>query len=165
MSTASRVEPLFGGIASRMAYRQTEVRCWSGDDWKYRPRFAGYFSPKDQTVHLPPRVCAELAELAYEHQPIRAGDSPIALARALQALAHESMHAAGYRDEAQAECYGMQSIRWTAQQLGATKEEGQYLASLYWEKRYPEIPDSKYRSEECRDGGRLDVQPGRGAWP
>jgi hypothetical protein len=80
-------------------------------------------------------------------------------------LDHEAQHVRGVRDEAIAECNGMQAIDTAARALGRTGEEGRYLASLYWKSSYPKLEDPAYHSAECRDGGRLDLHPQSDVWP
>jgi len=86
---------------------------------------------------------------------------------ALQTVAHESYHLLGYVNEAQVDCYGMQSIWFVAANLGATVSEAQALAQLFATRIYPlrrvEVP--QYWSPECRDGGRYDLRPGSHSWP
>jgi hypothetical protein len=48
--------------------------------------------------------------------------------------------------------------------LGRGGEEGRYLARLYWTSTYV-AHDPRYRAEQCRDGGRLDLYPETGTWP
>ena len=55
----------------------------------------------------------------------------------LAVVAHESYHILGYRNEAQVECYGMQSIWFVANKLGASVAESQALATLYATRMYP----------------------------
>ena len=83
------------------------------------------------------------------------------MALAVHTLSHESYHLAGFKDEAIAECYAMQTNTWTAVQLGAPTDQAQALARYYIRTLYPDVP-SEYRSRECKIGGRLDL--GRG-WP
>ena len=71
-------------------------------------------------------------------------------------LAHESMHMRGFLNEATAECYAEQLVASTAHKLGASWAYGQRLEALSWEQIYPNHP-SQYLSDECRDGGTLDL--------
>ena len=57
---------------------------------------------------------------------------------ALAVVAHESYHVLGYWNEAQVECYGMQSIWFVANKLGASVDESQALAALYATQMYPQ---------------------------
>ncbi len=85
----------------------------------------------------------------------------------LETIAHESYHLLGYTNEAQVDCYGMQSIWFVATRLGATLSEAQELAQLFWQKLYPlrrtETP--LYWSPQCHDGGKYDLRPNNSAWP
>jgi hypothetical protein len=86
---------------------------------------------------------------------------------ALETVSHESYHLLGYTNEAQVDCYGMQSIWFVATRLGASLSEAQALAQLFWQQLYPlrrtETP--LYWSPQCRDGGAYDLRPGSSAWP
>jgi hypothetical protein len=103
-----------------------------------------------------PRTCAE-SDCA------RVGD----IAMALAVVAHESYHLLGYSNEAQVECYGMQSIWFVANKLGASIDESQALASLYATRMYPSrrTLTPTYWSAQCRDGGKLDLRPSLARWP
>lgn len=89
------------------------------------------------------------------------------IAMALAVVAHESYHLLGYSNEAQVECYGMQSIWFVASKLGAPVAESQALASLYATRIYPQrrVQTPAYWSPQCRDGGKLDLRPARAGWP
>jgi hypothetical protein len=89
------------------------------------------------------------------------------VAMALAVVAHESYHVLGYSNEAQVECYGMQSIWYVANKLGATVAESQALGTLYATRMYPGRRTSTptYWSAECRDGGRYDLRPASHGWP
>ena len=88
-------------------------------------------------------------------------------ALALATVSHESYHVLGYRNEAQVECYGMQSIWYVATSLGATVVEGQRIATFYWQKVYAARQESTptYWSAQCRDGGKYDLRPASRGWP
>jgi hypothetical protein len=89
------------------------------------------------------------------------------MAMALAVVAHESYHVLGYSNESQVECYGMQSIWFVANKLGASVDESQALASLYATRMYPSrrTGSPRYWSAECRDGGKLDLRPSLHRWP
>lgn len=89
------------------------------------------------------------------------------IAMALAVVAHESYHLLGYSTEAQVECYGMQSIWFVANKLGASVVESQALASLYATRMYPlrRTQTPEYWSAECRDGGKLDLRRSLARWP
>jgi hypothetical protein len=86
------------------------------------------------------------------------------VARALHVLAHESSHLAGVRDEAAADCYGLQRTAVVAEDLGATADEAERFARIALAERAVTAP-ADYRSAECRNGGVLDLAPWSSAWP
>ncbi|HEY7003274.1 MAG TPA: hypothetical protein VH281_03245 [Gaiellaceae bacterium] len=86
------------------------------------------------------------------------------VARALHVLAHESSHLAGIRDEAVADCYGLQRTAVVAEDLGAGPAEAEELARVAAAERAVTAPP-EYRSTECHDGGALDLDPGSPVWP
>lgn len=103
-----------------------------------------------------PRTCAP-ADCRYV----------IDLAMAMETVSHESYHVLGYTNEAQVECYGMQSLWFVATRLGASVAEAQAIAQLFAQRVYPlrrtETP--AYWSPECRDGGAYDLRPSSASWP
>lgn len=171
--TASRIEPRFGGVATRVAGKPVEVRCWSEADWRIVEgqyhRYTGEhvelagFAPSlgHSRVDLAPTVCADLADLTYgvTHRWATRGS-----AFAVGVLAHETEHVVSPGSEAETECYGMQDMRSAARALGASIADADALAGIYWEQVYPRNDDA-YRSDECRDGGAFDRQPQSPRWP
>jgi hypothetical protein len=155
----------------------SQVQCYSDADWKQAsarwtkeyPRLGRIGSWRALVhpvgfVHLSPEVCAELRRLRTLTTPAWQDERPDALAYALGTLAHEAVHVTGNRNEVEAMCRGMQWMPRFAAELGLSRGEGRYLATLFWLHWYPWYgPD--YRSPECRDGGRLDVRPASGVWP
>jgi hypothetical protein len=89
------------------------------------------------------------------------------IAMALAVVSHESYHILGYRNEAQVECYGMQSIWFVANRLGASVAEAQSLASFYAARMYPlrRTQSPRYWSSQCRDGGTYDLRRSLARWP
>jgi hypothetical protein len=102
---------------------------------------------------------------------------------AILTLAHESIHLSGVvggqlanglqvgdpQAEAKADCYGIQSMPYVAEQLGDTPDDARAIAMYFWDKVYPRARLSSYAaywSADCRPGGPLDVRPpGSTAWP
>jgi hypothetical protein len=182
-SGESRIEPKLTHVAAVISGYGTEVRCWSVEDWrqledewgdwKGRPlgEWGAYTTPRRPSlpnayrIQLSPSICATLARLVYEDVPAQQDPWPEALAWSVAALAHESQHVRGIFDEAVAECYGVQAIAATTVALGRTGSEGRFVASLYWRNAYLRQDEPAYRSEECRDGGGLDLRPESNTWP
>jgi len=163
-------------VARRLTGHDASVRCGSiglsnpnilGVTPLYNGRSFDYFLMRPQ----------ECTYLAWFHRtPTRWDPRTCALedcslvpsiAMALAVVAHESYHLLGYTNEAQVECYGMQSIWFVASKLGASVPEAQALASLYATKMYPlrRTQTPQYWSPRCRDGGTLDLRPSLARWP
>ena len=150
-------------VASEIALRDVRVRCqgavgaaldvtWEdGSVW-----FDASGEPADVT-DLKRHVCKRLSAF-----PDVADDDIIV--RAMNTLAHESWHLAGVRNEATAECYAVQTIEFTAKRLGADPPRARQLALAFVVTQYERMPSS-YQSEECRDGGELDLRRDSPVWP
>jgi hypothetical protein len=82
----------------------------------------------------------------------------------VKALAHEVQHLRGIENEAKAECYGLQAIPEVGTALGLAEERAQFVAEYAWRYIYPRL-SATYRSDDCRDGGELDLRPATSAWP
>jgi hypothetical protein len=167
-SVDSRIDPKFSAIASDLAGKQVEVRCWSRVDWSRLLReekaytlhriddstlgFAGVGGARD---NLAPDVCDGLGELAYHQWAPRAEDTKLLLATAVVTLTHEPQHSKGIAVEARAECNAIQLMKGTARKLGATPAYAAELQRVYWAHYGEELP--AYRSSQCRDGGAYDL--------
>jgi hypothetical protein len=154
-------------VASQIAGRQVEVHC---------PGLVEKLvdiSPNAGTVYFDEQgrpgdftelsndTCSALADFTDEDWG--AGDS-LRMARALHVLAHESFHLAGVRDEAAADCYGIQRVAFVAEELGGDPAETQRLASMARADRAASAP-ADYRTPYCFDGGPLDLDSGSSLWP
>lgn len=163
ISSRSRIEPNLSYVAAAIARREVPIICWSTEDWGEHS-YSGYTSHRPLRIHLSPDVCEGLTRLAYRHLPVRDEEAKT-LAFAVLLLTHEAVHARGYTNEAQAECYGMQLMPAAGEMLGATPGEAQRLASLYWQHWYPKHKDTAYHSDACRNNGGLDLWPETDVWP
>jgi hypothetical protein len=166
-------EARFGEAAATVAGFPVQVRCWSLEGWQQLLRELG--QPGDAVgvarsdghprVDLAPSVCAALHDLLADGVPL-APSQRADLADALTTLGHETRHVMllGGGTEAEAECFGMQSVPALAVSLGVRPDDAVALASLQWQATYPRL-DARYRSPECRDGGQLDLAPSSHRWP
>ena len=167
-------ERRLSAIASQIAGRDVRVSCpgpagrllgW--DIVEGSVRFGADGRPADETK-IRKQSCAELDALAEGKRAQELaciGRTAIACGRhgretviAVDVLAHESWHLHGVIDEAETECRSLQTIAWTAQQLGATAEQGGAMAVAQYAGAYQEMPEA-YRSGACADGGALDLRP------
>lgn len=172
----SRIEPRFGGVASALARKQLEVRCWSGADWHRLIReessythgklgvntlgFAGIGSAR---VNLGPAVCDGLVDLAYRRARPTDDAGQLMLAAAVVTLSHEPQHSKGIAEESVAECNAIQLAGETAIKLGASPAYAAALVRTYWRHYGEELPP--YRSFACREGGKLDLGRADSIWP
>jgi hypothetical protein len=176
-TSTSRIEPRFGRVASSLAGKPTQVRCWSSLDWaringdllahggahESLDYVSGFYWPPTGRIHLDPTACAGLVDLAYRGLRPDRGRAFVRIALAVDTLAHESMHRRGFRSEAIAECYAVQLDYRTATLLGASSAYASLVARQSWAE-YPAHP-AEYLSSECRNGGKLDLSPQRSTWP
>ncbi len=119
-------------------------------------RFDADGRPADETK-IRKQSCAELDALAEGRRERGLAMRPATL-MAVDVLAHESWHLQGVIDEAVTECRSLQTMAWTAQQLGASAEQGRAMALAQYEGAYRRMSEP-YRSGGCVDGGPLDLRP------
>jgi len=154
--------------------RDVFVRCGLTSDPSILGSVTFYGSSPGQEALLAPQICSTLRRV-WERRPLpslrctelgggQCGAAVIALAWSASALAHESYHLRGVRDEAAAECYGLQSTAFAAERLGAPPAYAKRLEDYaFWNVRPP--VDGGYFSADCRDGGSLDLHPASHVWP
>ena len=153
--------------------RDVSVRCGPTSDPSILGTVLFYGEKPGRVALLAPVVCATLHRLWEGSRPSLActelgqgqcGQEVIELAWATTALAHESYHLRGVRNEAAAECYGLQSTAFVARRLHAPPAYAERLATYtFWNVRPP--VDYGYFSPECRDGGTLDLHQASDSWP
>lgn len=85
------------------------------------------------------------------------------MAEALLTLTHESMHLRGWADESVAQCYAIQEVAFTVEQLGGPPAEGAAVAE-YALALQPYMP-TEYQSSDCAAGRALDLHPGTPSFP
>jgi hypothetical protein len=153
----------FSDEASRIAGKPVSVGCDESRD------YVGYVQHADgiavvggDRAYVTPEICFVLYRLAFE------GDERGSrTARAIAVLAHEAWHLRGVSDEATTECYALQSGVALGRRLGL--DEGSARRMMAQELTGNALRDGgslEYRvSGECRDGGRLDLDPEGRAFP
>jgi hypothetical protein len=163
-----------GAIASELAGRPVGVRCPGFFASLVRVRteggyvkFHGDGQPYDYT-DLSPETCAALRHVdRFDFECIARSDctfKQFKAAWAIHTLAHESFHLRGFAAEAQAECYALQNTAFVAERLGLGTELAQRIQKWVYVRGYANEPDD-YRSQECRDGGQLDLRPQSAVFP
>jgi hypothetical protein len=176
----TKEEVIAENVAKRLTHLTPEVRCGPlGISLAPGDFVTGItlLPPHGQATYflLLPEMCNYLAWFRADparYDPATCGDDACfktdeIASLALATVSHESYHVLGYRNEAQVECYGMQSIWFVATSLGATVVEGQHIAAFYWQHVYADRQESTptYWSAQCRDGGKYDLRPGSHGWP
>jgi hypothetical protein len=163
-----REQDRLAAVASDLAGRPVGVRCpgFLGSLVNVRTeggsvQFDGNGRPANSTT-LSPETCKSLRRIDhFDFSCIRSADCTFKQFRAAWAvhtLAHESFHLRGISSEAMTECYALQNTAFVAERLGVDGATAQRLQRWVYVRGYPNEPD-EYRSDECRDGGRLDLRP------
>src|SRR5215207_10192398 len=149
-------ERRLSAIASQIAGRDVRVQCpgpvgrllgW--DIVEGSVRFGADGKPFDETK-IRKRSCAELDALAEGRREreldcigrtaMACGPNGRETAMAVDVLTHESWHLRGVVDEAETECRSLQTMAWTAQQLGATADQGHAMARAQYDGGYRDMP-------------------------
>jgi uncharacterized protein YgbK (DUF1537 family) len=153
-------------VASQIAGRAVEVHCpgpvarvLGGSTAEGWVEFDAAGQPADQTK-LQKTSCAELDALAEGRRAkelectaragILCGRRGTEVAMAVDVVTHEAFHMSGIRDEAATECASLSRMATTAQQLGATPEQGAALARGQFAETYP-LMGEVYRSPSCKE--------------
>ncbi len=168
-SVRSRKDPGYSRVASKEAASRRSVFCWSTAEWAILEKAfdekgtGGYVDPtKSRQINLAPRICSRLDLVEYR-RPMPAPTRSTAVAVFL--LAREIEQSRGYVNRAQTTCYGLQMVPDTSGLLGASpafaQRLGRLAASWYSRRNLP----AGYWSPQCRDGGKLDLDPASRHWP
>jgi hypothetical protein len=153
----------FSAEASRIAEKPVAVRCDVGRDYVGAVQHAdGVAAVGGDLAIVTPEVCDDLYRLAFEHEA-----SSVSTGRAPAVLAHEAWHLRGVSDESTVECYALQSGVRLGERLGMSEERArQLMRQQLVENALRGVDTLEYRvASECRDGGRLDLDPASGAFP
>ena len=161
-------------IASDLAGRRVGVRCPSfaaslvdtrGEAG--RVQFDELGRPANH-MDLSPQTCRALRHLnAVDFTCIErgvCGFKEFNAGWAAHTLAHESFHLRGFQDEGVTECYALQNTSFVAKRLGVPKQQAQDLQAWLYKRGYPNEP-TEYQSQECYDGGPLDLRPEQTKFP
>ncbi len=153
----------FSAEASRIAEKRVDIRCDEARDYVGAVQHAdGVATVGGELAILTPEVCFDLYRLAF------AGEvSGSRTGRAVAVLAHEAWHLHGEADESVAECYGLQSGVDLGRRLGLGDGRArQLMRQQLVENELHGIDSLRYRvGLDCRDGGALDLDPARTAFP
>lgn len=162
-------EQRFSAVARSMAPAAAGVHCQRlGETFTANAWELGHVDFDDSGVPTGPAVlsyetCQRLTAY-WRSSPSERSAPPLEQVVAVHVLSHESMHLTGIASESLAECDALQRDAGTAEQLGATPEQGRLLAETYLTRVYPRMP-ADYTSRDCARGGRLDLTPDDSSWP
>lgn len=159
-----RLEHRLAGAASSLAGARVSVHCQTasetfvqaGGDLGY-VRWGPDGVPEHATV-LSYETCRDLRRWLASSKRDPSLDEVVAV----HVLTHESMHMAGIKNEAHAECAAVQRDVRTALALGATPPQADALARRYWTEVYPRMRD-EYR-DGCGAGGVYDEHLAHAPW-
>ena len=175
----SALENHLGQVATELGHRHVHVHCQSfaGNlvDVSAEAgsvRFDASGIPSD-TTDLKRPICAALARFPHDvHSAeygcvLRNADCSQKIwedVLAVHTLAHEVWHLHGIGNEAQTECYALQTTATAAELFGADPVAAQATADYAYARFYPNEPD-EYRQAPCGNGGPLDLRPTDPRWP
>ncbi|MBA2461901.1 MAG: hypothetical protein H0V45_09090 [Actinobacteria bacterium] len=126
--------------------------------------------PSDR-AHLSGSTCRSLERLWRADEPPSFGclrdvclRETFELVAGIVTLAHESWHLRGVTNEAQTQCYAIQTAELVGLRLGVAPADARSVAD-FLAARDANAPPGDYHSPECRPGGSFDLHPETGAWP
>jgi hypothetical protein len=153
----------FSAEGSRIAEKPVSVLCDEARDYVGAIQHAdGVAFVGGDRAYLTPEICHDLYRLAFEDDERGARTG-----RAIAVLAHEAWHLRGVSDEAVTECYAFQSGVDVGRRLGLGEGTARRLmAQQLTENALRGAGSFEYRvPAECRDGGRLDLNPDDSRFP
>jgi len=162
-STRAEAAARFSDEASRIAAKPVTIRCDESGDYVGAIQHAdGVAAVGGDLAYLTPERCFDLYRLAFKGE-VRSS----ATARALAVLAHEAWHLRGVSDEGTTECYALQSGVDLGRRLGLSPNTARRMMQQQLaENALRGRASPAYRMPpDCRDGGRLDLNPTREPFP
>lgn len=137
----------------------------------------GHSDRDRRLIELRPAICRKANALASAPATAYSRAS-FPQAQALLVLVHESVHLSDYdgnRDEALTECRAIQLVREAALTIGVDDGTARALGheAMRFDARLPHLGDWRvglnevpnYHSEDCYDGGPLDIHLDSSDWP
>jgi hypothetical protein len=153
----------FSDEASRIVGRPVEIRCDEAGEYVGAVQHAeGAAVVGGRVAYLTPQRCHDLYRVAFQNEVAFSQT-----ARALAVLAHEAWHLRGERSEARTECFALQSGVELGQRFGLSEQTARRMMRQ-------QLVENQLRARgsleylvpaECRDGGSLDLDPQRSAFP
>ena len=164
-------------VASAVALRNVDVSCpgfWTrlieitpNSGWV---DFDEHGRPSDETS-LSASTCAGLERVWRGEERsfgcLLTGDCDertLSAVSGIVTLAHESWHLRGIVNEAQTQCYAVQTTESVARSLGVAAGDARAIAVRVAADDV-RAPEGEYHSPQCRPGGAYDLRPETPAWP
>ena len=147
----------FSDEASVIAEKPVSIRCDEARDYVGAVQHAdGVATLGGDLAILTPEICHDLYRLAFDGEVTGSRTG-----RAIAVLAHEAWHLRGVGDEATTECYALQSGVALGGRLGLDEGRAeQLMRQQLTENALRGAESIEYRiTSDCRDGGRLDLEP------
>ena len=162
-STRLEAVERFSDEAARVAEKPVTIYCDESRDFVGAVQHAdGVAEVGGERAYLTPEICLDLYRLAFEDE-VRGSQT----GRAIAVLAHEAWHLRGVGEEGTTECYALQSGVEIGRQFGLSEDRARQLMRQQLAENALRAGGSvEYRvPSECRDGGRLDLDPGTTRFP
>ena len=153
----------FSDEASVIAEKSVAIRCDEARDYVGAVQHTdGVATLGGDLAILTPEICHDLYRLAFDDEVTGSRTG-----RAIAVLAHEAWHLRGVGDEATTECYALQSGVALGERLGLDEGRArQLMRQQLTENALHGAESIEYRvTSDCRDGGRLDLDPGGSGFP
>jgi len=162
-STRAEAVARFSDEASRIADKPVTIYCDESRDFVGAVQHAdGVAEVGGERAYLTPEICLDLYRLAFDGD-VRGSRT----GRAIAVLAHEAWHLRGLANEGATECYALQSGVEAGRRLGLSEGRARQLMRQ-------QLTENALRNRgsfeylvppECRDGGRLDLDPNSSVFP
>ena len=159
-----RTERLLSQEAAGIAGHDVDVRCDArGEAVGVVQHADGVAEVGGRQAFLTPAICYRLHRLAYEDDD----GSFSQTARAIAVLAHEAWHLRGEGDEGVTNCYAFQSGVELGRRLGLSEGTAERMMrqQLADNATVARSAPAYLVPGECRNGGKLDLAPGRDRFP
>ena len=153
----------FSDEASHISGKPVSIRCDEARDYVGAVQHTdGVATVGGDVAILTPEICHDLYRLAFDGEVTGSRTG-----RAIAVLAHESWHLRGVGEEGTTECYALQSGVELGRRLGLDEGRArQLMRQQLTENALRGAESIEYRvTSDCRDGGRLDLDPGESSFP
>jgi hypothetical protein len=160
----TRTEALLSAAAGRIAGHEASIHCDArGEAVGVVQHADGIAEVGGRNAYLTPDICYRLYRLAFKDDEGAFSQT----ARAIAVLAHEAWHLRGETNEGVTNCYGFQSGVALGEQLGLSEGTAARMMrqQLVDNATFAQSAPEYLVPRECRNGGRLDLNPASDRFP